>query len=125
VILSFSLPILAMGKERPRVTKFGTFMPKPYEVWRDRVRWLVRSQVPAACAAALPLVGFMRCRCWFSVPRGVIRCDLDNAAGALFDAIQVPQKGGWGLLADDRQIRALAAYVVAGPTQIRFEIEET
>lgn len=121
--LAFALRFKPMGKERPRVTKFGTFMPKAYEAWRAMVRWQVRSQVPADLAGLLPLTDRLRFSATFSAVHGAMGPDLDNAIGALWDAIQVPPKGGWGLIANDRQIRRVDAEVVAGPSGIRFALE--
>jgi Holliday junction resolvase RusA-like endonuclease len=49
---------------------------------------------------------------------------MDNAIGAIWDAIQVPKKGGWGLIQDDRQFVLIVARIVQGPAMITFEIEE-
>jgi Holliday junction resolvase RusA-like endonuclease len=122
--LTFSLRVKPAGKERPRVTRFGTFMPKAYEAWRELVRWQVRSQVPPAVLPRLPLTCRLAFSCFVSTPHGEMRPDLDNFAGALWDAIQVPAKGGWGLIANDKQIKRMAAEVVAGPTQITFTVSE-
>jgi Holliday junction resolvase RusA-like endonuclease len=123
-MLVFHLPIAPAGKERPRVTRFGTFMPKAYEAWRELVRWQVRSQVPSGALTQLPLTCRLVFAATFSVPKGDMRPDLDNAIGALFDAIQVPPKGGWGLIANDKQIKRISAEVVSGPTCINFTISE-
>lgn len=124
MILRFALPIAPAGKERPRVTKFGTFMPKAYNVWRDKVRFLIRSKIPAEIADRLPLVSRLSWSVTYSVPSGDMKPDGDNADGALWDAIQVPKKGGWGLIANDKQFKKWAGEVIAGPTCIRFQIEE-
>lgn len=134
--LTFSLRVKPMGKARPIVTKYGTYMPKDYEAWRSTVRWMVRSQVPVAALSRLPLTGRLAFNCTASVPRGEMKPDIDNFAGALLDAIQVPPRrmskgkvpvmkgGGWGIMANDKQVKRLFAEVVDGPTCIRFTIME-
>lgn len=137
LILTFVLRVKPAGKERPEVTKYGTFMPKEYEAWRSTVRWMVRSQVPVASLSRLPLTGRLAFSACFSVPRGEMKPDIDNAIGALFDAIQVPPRrmskgkvpvmkgGGWGLIANDKQIKLLQRVeVVTGPTRITFTVSE-
>ena len=122
--LSFDLRLSPAGKERPRVTRFGTFMPKKYEAWRQLVRLHVRSQVPPAVLGLLPLTCRLSWWCTYSVPHGDMRPDGDNAEGALWDAIQAPAKGGWGLIANDKQIKRWGGEVVPGPTRIQFVLEE-
>jgi hypothetical protein len=50
--------------------------------------------------------------------------DGDNAEGALWDALQVPVKGGWGIIQNDKQFKDWAGCVVSGPTMMRIEITE-
>jgi hypothetical protein len=123
-----------MGKARPRVTKFGTFMPKEYEAWREIVRWQVRSQIPTDVLHLLPLTGRLSWSATYSVPKGKMGPDGDNADGALWDAIQTPpirrskngkiRGGGWGLIANDKQFKRWGGSIVSGPSFIRFTIEE-
>jgi Holliday junction resolvase RusA-like endonuclease len=113
-----------MGKARPRVTKRGTFMPKAYDLWRNMFKLHVRNQVHSSFLHLLPLTGRLSFSCEFSSPTGNIRPDLDNSCGAIWDAIQVPKKGGWGLIQDDKQFMLIVAQIVQGPAMITFEIEE-
>ncbi len=137
--LSFDLRMQPAGKERPRVVKGHAFMPPAYEAWRQLFRWQVRSQVPASALLRVPLFGRLRFSATFSAPLGEMRPDLDNAIGAIWDAIQVPPRrlvkrkgkppvlkgGGWGLILNDKQIKSIRdTEIVAGPTGIRFTIEE-
>jgi Holliday junction resolvase RusA-like endonuclease len=135
--LSFALRVTPAGKERPRVTRFGTFMPKAYEAWREMVRWQVRSQVPAWALPRLPMLGRVCFSAIFLSPHGEMKPDLDNAIGALWDAIQVPPRrmskgkvpvmkgGGWGLILNDKQIKRIeATEVQVGPSRIAFTISE-
>lgn len=127
VALVFHLPIAPAGKERPRVTRFGTFMPKGYEAWREVVRLQVRSKVPAAMLDRLPLTGRLAFRATFHAVHGRMKPDLDNAIGAIWDAIQVPpvkRGGGWGLIANDSQFKRVTAEVVTGVPGITFTVEE-
>lgn len=137
IVLTFAMRMYPAGKERPRVTKFGVFMPKAYEAWREMVRWQVRSQVPAALLPVVPILGRLAFSARFSVPRGEMKPDIDNAIGALWDAIQVPPRrmskgkvpvmkgGGWGLIVNDSQFKRIElAEVVAGPPRITFTVSE-
>jgi hypothetical protein len=137
LVLTFSLRVKPAGKERPEVTKHGTFMPHAYEAWRSTVRWMVRSQVPVSALSRLPLTGRLAFSARFSVPLGDMKPDIDNAIGALFDAIQVPPRrmskgkvpvmkgGGWGLVLNDKQFKRLREVdIVAGPTCITFTVSE-
>lgn len=136
ISLTFVLRVKPTGKARPIVTKFGTHMPKEYDAWRDLVRWQVRSQVPTHALARMPLTGRLSFGLVASTPHGEMAPDLDNLIGAVFDAIQVPPRrmskgkvpvmkgGGWGLIANDKQIKRLAAEVVTGPTRITFTVSE-
>ena len=124
MILKFAIPMKPIGKARPRVTKRGTFMPKAYDLWRSMFKLHVRNQVHSSLLHLLPLTGRLSFSCEFSSTTGNIRPDLDNAIGAIWDAIQVPKKGGWGLIQDDRQFVLIVARIVQGPAMITFEIEE-
>lgn len=124
MIMKFCIPMKAMGKARPRVTKKCTFMPKAYDLWRSQFKLHVRNQVHSSLIHLLPLTGRLSFTCEFSTPTGCIRPDLDNSLGACWDAIQVPKKGGWGLIQDDKQFFVCVARIVKGPTKITFEIEE-
>lgn len=73
----------------------------------------------------IPLTGRIAFSATFSVPKGEMKPDLDNAMGAIWDAIQVPRKGGWGLIQNDKQIVELGKVkVISGPTKIIFSVEE-
>jgi len=134
--MTFALRIIPAAKERPRVTKFGTFMPHAYEAWREMVRWLVRSQVRHDDIPRLPLTGRLAFSATFSAPKGEMKPDLDNAIGALWDAIQVPPRrmskgkipvmkgGGWGLILNDSQFKSISAKIITGPSLITFTVEE-
>jgi Holliday junction resolvase RusA-like endonuclease len=124
VKLSLCIPMSPMGKERPRVTRKGTFMPKAYKVWQSQVRMIARSQIPTSLLSQLPLLCRLRWRLVISVPKGIMRPDGDNAEGALWDALQVPVKGGWGIIQNDKQFTDWAGRVVSGPTMMRIEITE-
>jgi Holliday junction resolvase RusA-like endonuclease len=133
--LTFVLRVKPRGKERPRVTAHGTFMPKAYKAWQQIVRWQVRSQIPAHILPLLPLTGRLAWHCFYSVPHGEMGPDGDNADGSLWDAIQVPptrrdkktgqlRGGGWGLIANDKQFKRWGGEIVAGPTCITFTVSE-
>jgi Holliday junction resolvase RusA-like endonuclease len=122
-VITVRLPIKPTGKARPRVTSHGTYMPKRYEEWRAMVRLHAHLQLPRS--TAIPLACPVAFRCTFSTPSGKIRPDLDNAVGAILDAIQVPPAGGWGLIANDRQVRSITAEITTGDDCITFTIAPT
>ena len=71
------LPIRLMSKARPRVTRFGTFMPKPYQEWRKECSDLLKKawqRDPINHPIAVEI------DCY-----GTGRGDIDNYMGALFD----------------------------------------
>lgn len=124
VRLVFDLNIAPMGKERPRVTERSTFMPKKYVVWREVVRRQIRSQVPSWATKLLPLTCPLSWQVGYWAPKGIIGPDGDNADGALWDALQTPSKGGWGLIVNDKQFKRWGGAIFAGPTRIRIQIQE-
>lgn len=121
--LTYRLRLSPMAKERPRVTRNGTFMPKAYNAWRDLVRAYCRQQTPTTALARLPLTSRVEFSMVICVPKGDMKPDGDNAMGAIWDAIQAT-KGKWGIIADDRLIKKWAGAVVTGPTAIHFTITE-
>lgn len=83
------IPIKAMGKARPRVTRHGTFMPKEYEEWKADFRRMFGS-VDAAGLVRLEIA------VWRKLPKRTKHresdwCmagpDADNIAGAIMDAL--------------------------------------
>ena len=92
------IPLKGKSKPRPRVTKNGTFMSKPYMQWKKDV---------ASCLTELKVsmnnfdgpvaleVVFGSTDMWVQVvpvsverPKGLKRNDLDNLVGGLADALQ-------------------------------------
>jgi len=89
------------AKARPRVTRRGVYMPKAYQVWRKTFQELARPQYqgePFTCPVYLAVI--------FSTKTGTMRPDIDNAAGAVLDALQP-----W-FIKNDSQVRELIAGVV-------------
>lgn len=83
------IPLKAMGKARPRVTRNGTFMPADYEKWRLDFRRLF---------GPLDVAGLLRLEitAWRKLPKRTKHesgdyCtagpDTDNVAGAIMDAL--------------------------------------
>lgn len=86
-----------MAKARPRVTRRGTYMPKPYQQWRQRF-----------CAACYkpeqPIAGRLSVVVQVYTKSGKMRPDLDNVVGAVLDALQDA-----GVMANDRSVSAIHA----------------
>lgn len=105
--LRLSVPLKPAGKARPRVTENGTFMPPAYRAWkRAFVAWCV-DNVKAR------VVGPYALKVVFRTPNGRMRPDLDNAAGAVLDALQDA-----GVTENDRLCDALLALKRRGPYRI-------
>ncbi len=110
------LPIEPMAKARPRVTRHGTYMPRPYQAWRGRFVHLVQQThgLPAPIADTFAL------KLTIVTKSGSMRPDLDNVAGAVLDALQDAR-----VIANDRKCRVLEACVVKGKdVGIQIEVEE-
>lgn len=94
--LSLLLDIRPCAKARPRVTRFGTYNPPAYTAWRAEFVRQVKKQwdgVPLSGRIGL----FAKYDC-----KKKLRPDLDNAIGAVQDALKDA-----GIYGDDRIIRAL------------------
>lgn len=103
------IPMRAVPKARPRVTKRGTFMPKEYVQWKkDFGKVLAVLRVPADSYEgnlALEII-FDTDEMWVQLvpindvkPKHLRRIDIDNAIGAVMDAFQEAN-----VIADDKQI---------------------
>ena len=97
----YSLNLRCQTKQRPRVTRRGTFMPKAYVSWKQRFRdellaaygrpEVLESELVVAITASF---------------KHKARGDVDNYAGAVLDACN-------GLLyKDDRQVKRLYTEVI-------------
>ncbi len=87
------LPIEPCAKERPRVTRNGTYMSKRYTDWRKRFVFLTRS-----CANGIfPVPGPLSISVLVCTASGKMRPDLDNVGAACLDALQDA-----GVIANDR-----------------------
>lgn len=71
------LPLRLMSKARPRVTSRGTFMPKPYQLWRKECSDLLKDAWKLD-PIDHPIAVEIDCY-------GTARGDIDNYMGALFD----------------------------------------
>ena len=103
------IPMRVVPKARPRVTKNGTFMPKGYMAWKKEfVTQLKALRVPAnkyAGNVALEVI-FDTDEMWVQLvpindkkPKHLKRIDIDNAIGAVMDALQDAQ-----IIEDDKQV---------------------
>lgn len=71
------LVLKLMSKARPRVTKNGTFMPRPYQEWRKECAKQMRDQWKLP-PIETPIAVDILCV-------GTARGDIDNYMGAIFD----------------------------------------
>lgn len=94
---SASIKLPPMAKARPRVTRRGTYMPKPYQQWRQKFCALV-GRPPK------PLAGHLAIAIRIYTKSGKMRPDLDNVVGAVLDALQDAQ-----VIANDRTVRQIGA----------------
>jgi len=104
-----TIPMTAVPKARPRVTKHGTYMPKRYRDNKEALGWMIRRAKPpsfdgpveiqltfSAEAIHIRLAPSERSR-----PKGV-RGDLDNLIGTITDVLQ-----DMGVIANDRSVHQL------------------
>jgi Holliday junction resolvase RusA-like endonuclease len=89
-----TIPIAGKVKPRPRVTKNGTFMPKPYVDWKKEVVTYLQSQ-PSVKTLQGPvslLVKFLPDKIEMMIAESPVdrhgRGDIDNLLGGLMDALQ-------------------------------------
>ena len=118
--------IQPMPKKRPRHDgRSGRMhMPQDYLDWKCNFaglaglrwrEWLVANGYPAQSHVAGPIAVTLT----FRTPTGNMRPDLDNAMGAVFDALQ-----DGGVFGNDRQVRECHAAIARGPYAITVEIAE-
>lgn len=86
-----------MAKARPRVTRNGAYMPKPYQQWREKFvilssspNWTWSDQVCKPCRNKPKPLVYHSFSLYLTIitKSGKMRPDLDNAAGAVLDALQ-------------------------------------
>lgn len=122
--MTFWLRMRPAGKARPRVTAKSTYMPKAYQAWRRQAESLIGLSLRDWAEEHLDTWRALRngSDCSLSIvietPTGRMRPDIDNAVGAIMDALQ-----GAGVLANDRQVRRLSAEIRRGETLISIGLE--
>lgn len=122
--LSFALHVQPTGKARPRVTSKSTYMPKAYQAWRRKVESSLYFDARGFTDAQVAIWDELRAgaNCSLSIviatKTGNMRPDIDNAAGAIMDALQ-----GAHVIANDRQVRRLVVEVVRGEAMIVVTVE--
>jgi Holliday junction resolvase RusA-like endonuclease len=89
------------AKARPRVTRNGTFMPPAYREWQRAFVWRAIGQHRGEYFGSLAIGVTIR------TATGNMRPDVDNAAGAVLDALQDA-----GTIGNDSQVRRLFVEVV-------------
>lgn len=103
--LEFTIPVGPMAKARPRITRRGTYMPDHYTAWR-------RAFTAHCLDQGVPdVVGPFAIGVIFQTKNGRMRPDLDNAIGAVLDALQDA-----GIIANDSACDQLAAAKRKGKT---------
>lgn len=109
-VISLVVALPPRSKARPRVTCHGTYMPPGYSKWR---------QAFVAACAGYPwrLVGRFRIGVIFWTRTGDIRPDLDNALGAVLDALQDA-----GIIEDDRLLKGIDLVEARQGEPTRLEI---
>lgn len=94
-MISLCIPMPGIGKARPRVTRYGTYMPSDYKQWLHTFKQWVRSQYKDA-----PITTRVSVSVTFLSPTGNMRSDTDNAYASCLDAMNgVVYK-------DDRQVKS-------------------
>ncbi len=99
------LPIEPCAKERPRVTRNGTYMSKRYTGWRKRFCLMAQGSWKDTFENSLPkspLTGPLHIIVMVYTKSGKMRPDLDNVGAACLDALQDA-----GVIANDRDARRL------------------
>lgn len=91
-IITFEAPMEPFGKARPRVTRFGTFMPKSYVAKKEELR-LACPEIRQASFVMLRIDSYFRRpkkpRAGYAEPGTPCtkKPDIDNVFGAVMDAI--------------------------------------
>lgn len=114
-----SIPIDPKGKARPRVVrrkgKVMTFMPTDYVSWKKKMAVLL---LPFKKEHDLPMMGELSVDTSFCTKTGNTHSDLDNAHGAVLDALQ---DAGW--IANDKQVKRGSYSISKGQTMLALTIE--
>ena len=97
------IPYPAQPKARPRVTSRGTYMPKPYTVWKENVATVMGLRMkPLTGRVAVSMVFHSD---YFTVSVNKTekerfgRADIDNMIGGVLDALQDA-----GVIENDRDV---------------------
>lgn len=101
-MIELTINLKPCAKARPRVTRWGCYMPKAYNLWRAAFVAEVKRQwdQPPIDGAINVNIGFF---CTSHRP------DVDNSAGACLDALQDA-----GVFANDRAVKRLVAHIYEG-----------
>lgn len=99
------------AKARPRVTQNGTYMPPAYAQWK-------RDFAVACHGYPWRVIGRFSIVIRFYTPTGRMRCDLDNAAAAVLDALQDA-----GVIENDRDcVEIFTSADIGNPTRIAISL---
>jgi Holliday junction resolvase RusA-like endonuclease len=102
-MIVFRAPVAPCAKPRPRFSSRGrhAYMPEAYRTWQRSFRaFMPRRRIEGAVALSIT----------FATKSGRMRPDLDNAAGAVMDALQPD------VIGNDRDVIELRARVVKSAT---------
>ena len=92
IMLSFMIPMKAMGKARPRVCGRRAFMPKKYMDWKTSFgRHVLSIAGDRSIVGRFGIVGSIVTK------SGKMRSDLDNSIASILDALQDA-----GIIGNDR-----------------------
>lgn len=97
--IRINVPMRAVGKARPRVTKRGTFMDAGYVAWKRELQMRVGHAMPPVCRVSI-VAQFKMPQSWSKIRRAA-SCDTprnatpdaDNVAGAIMDALWEDDSG--------------------------------
>jgi Holliday junction resolvase RusA-like endonuclease len=98
-IYYFEVPMKPAGKERPRFAIGRTYMPAKYMKWKKD--FLAHCMKSYHWNRNTPITSKLSISVRFYTKTGNMRPDLDNALGAIMDAIQGK------IIDNDRQIRRI------------------
>lgn len=108
--VALAIPMAPMPKKRPRFGAGAVYNDDKYSQWKR--------DFGLYCLGAVRTEGPFKVTILFYTRNGKMRPDIDNAAGAVLDALQEA-----GVIENDRHARELHAALRIGTPQIQVVIE--